>query len=575
MHHLNRRSYAIWMTLLIISLLTVFSACSSVDSSQPAGAGIDSTGADGGAIWVGTMTQEDTIERSAVRASLIQNDTSLSGTVLIGTGQYTLRGTLDGTALKATLSQGATDVMNWYGTMENNTIRGGYEMLESSKKEILKKSGHREEGLEEPPLFINGSIVLKSSIQSLVKDVKYLIYPHLMFAGDNTCMDLLWQTNRDPGTCTVSYSTDGGVSKQAAPVILPSRTYNGDGDTTAYVYRCSMTGLTPGAQYSYSLTFSANPSLSVEGDFNAAPPAEAGNVTFYVCGDTRNGVDETENLERNMMSSPDFVQSLSINTGDWTYHGLKEIYWDDYGGYFDSNYTDHMKFIRSLPIAGCEGNHEGYPAPEDSMLDYQFTGQLFGALWAYPFIGGNAQPATYNLGPYYYSFDYGPVHFTVLDSFTDPAIDPNQVYIQSDQLAWLSRDLSQTTKKWKIVFLHVPPYCSAPLSDNDFGVEQANIQSKVVPILKTNGVQLVLAGHQHYYARCEKDGIRYLTLGGAGASLSQPKNTEPSCVYAKEIYHYARIDIQGKTLKTTITGQKNRGDTLKTYDTGAPDITLP
>ncbi len=565
MQHLHRKEHAAWALLVVLSLLAVLPGCSSSAESSLSGGGVDNLAQDNATLWAGVMTQEDTIERSSVRASLIQENTALSGTVIIGTGQYALRGTLNGTSLQATLSQGGSDVMTWFGTLENSTIRGGYEMLDSP----------RSEGLEEPPVFINGSIVLKSNIVSLTKEAKYLICPHLMFAGDNSRMDLLWQTSRDPGACTAYYSAVGGTPQQATPAILPSRTYNGDGDTTAYIYRCPMTGLTPGTHYHYSLTFSASPSLSMEGDFNAAPPASAENVTFYACGDTRNGVDETENLEVNMMASPDFAQSMSINTGDWTYHSLKEIYWDDYGGYFDSNFSNHMKFISKVPIAGCEGNHEGYPAPAGSMLDYQYTGQLFGALWAYPFIGGTGQPDTYNLGPYYYSFDYGPVHFTVLDSFTDPALDPAQVYIKSEQLAWLSTDLSQTTKKWKIVFLHVPPYCSAPLSEQDFGVEQVNIQNKVVPILQAKGVQLVMAGHQHYYARCEKDGIRYLTLGGGGASLSEPKNTEPSCVYARSIYHYARIDISGKTLKTTIVGQKNRSDTLKNYDTDTPDITLP
>jgi len=574
MNHRRGSAYAIWTTLLVISfLMLIYAYSSSVDSLQAAGSGTGST--DSATKWTGTMTQEDTIESSAVKASLVRKGTALSGSVLIGTERYSLRGRLDGTALQATLSQGTADVMAWYGTMERNTIRGGFEMLGSAGEEMLKKSREGDEGLEEPPVFINGSIVLKSGIQPPLRDVRYLIMPHLAYTGDNSRMDLVWQTSRAPGICSVSYSSDGMTSKKASPIILPSRTYNGDGDTTAYIYRCQMTGLTPGAHYNYSISFSANPSLSMDGDFHAAPPAKSDSLTFYVCGDTRNGVDETENLERSMMSSPDFVQSLCINTGDWTYHGLKEIYWEEYGGYFDSNYTDHMKFIRSLPIAGCEGNHEGYPAPKGSMLDYKYTGQLFGALWPMPFIGGAAQPETYNLGPYYYSFDYGPVHFAVLDSFTDPAIDPDQIHIKSDQLSWLSTDLSNTSKKWKIVFLHVPLYCSAPLSEKDFGAEQANMQSKVVPILKANGVQLVLAGHQHYYARCEKDGIRYLTCGGAGASLSKPKNTEPSCAYSREIYHYARISIQGKTLKTIIVGQKNRGDALKTYDADAPDITLP
>ncbi|MDQ7827118.1 MAG: metallophosphoesterase [Candidatus Eremiobacteraeota bacterium] len=549
--------------LFLSYLLVLMAGCSSSGSDSPASLG--SLGSESGTYWAGMMTREDTIERSVVQAKLTNDSSVVTGDVIIGTGPYSLRGTLNGTAFQATLSQGGTDVMTWFGTMESNTFRGGYEMLESPKSE----------GLEDPPLFINGSVVLKTDVASTSKEAKYLIHPHLMFAGDNSRMDLLWQTNRDPGACTVSYSTGGGPAQQAAPVILPSRTYNGNGDTTAYIYQCSMTGLTPGAHYSYSIDFNASPSLSLSSDFNAAPPATADSVVFYVCGDTRNGVDETENLEQSMMAASDFKQTLSINTGDWTYHGLKEIYWNDYGGYFDSTYTGHMNFISKVPVAGCEGNHEGYPAPPGTLLDYQYTGQLFGALWAYPFIGGAAQQSTYNLGPYYYSFDYGPIHFTVLDSFTDPALDPAQVYMKSDQLTWLSSDLAGTSKKWKIVFLHIPPYCNKQLSTDDFGTEQTNIQSKVVPILQANGVKLVLAGHQHHYARNEKDGIRYLTLGGAGASLSSATITEPSCVYAKEIYHYARIEIKGNTLKTTITGQKNRGDSFKNYDTDAPDITLP
>lgn len=47
-----------------------------------------------------------------------------------------------------------------------------------------------------------------------------------------------------------------------------------------------------------------------------------------------------------------------------------------------------------------------------------------------------------------YSFDYGPVHITVLN--TESNI--------KKQTEWLKEDLKKTDKKWKIVTMHRPAY---------------------------------------------------------------------------------------------------------------------
>jgi len=62
MHHLNRRAYAIWITLLVISLLTAFSACTSENSSQPAGAGIDIQGKTLKTTITGQKNRDDTLK---------------------------------------------------------------------------------------------------------------------------------------------------------------------------------------------------------------------------------------------------------------------------------------------------------------------------------------------------------------------------------------------------------------------------------------------------------------------------------------------------------------------------------
>jgi hypothetical protein len=75
--------------------------------------------------------------------------------------------------------------------------------------------------------------------------------------------------------------------------------------------------------------------------------------------------------------------------------------------------------------------------------------------------------------------------------------------------------------------------------------------------MQSKGVNMVFAGHDHYYERGEADnGLAYIISGGGGAGLYDTENpTEgtpidvfyPShtVIYSKKIHHYLRIDIHG------------------------------
>jgi hypothetical protein len=99
----------------------------------------------------------------------------------------------------------------------------------------------------------------------------------------------------------------------------------------------------------------------------------------------------------------------------------------------------------------------------------------------------------------------GPVHLFVID--TDPAFDDAE-YLE-EQRAWLERAVSSSPAAWQVVALHDPPYSSG----SDYGSE---------PLFQWPyslwGVDLVLAGHEHFYERISRDGITYVVngLGGAG-----------------------------------------------------------
>jgi hypothetical protein len=94
----------------------------------------------------------------------------------------------------------------------------------------------------------------------------------------------------------------------------------------------------------------------------------------------------------------------------------------------------------------------------------------------------------------YYSFDYGNIHFVVLDSF-DSDRSPNGA-----MMTWLRQDLAATTQDWLIAFWHHPPY-SKGSHDSDSESALTDMRRNALPILEDHGVDLVLSGHSHSYER--------------------------------------------------------------------------
>jgi len=94
----------------------------------------------------------------------------------------------------------------------------------------------------------------------------------------------------------------------------------------------------------------------------------------------------------------------------------------------------------------------------------------------------------------YYSFDYGNIHFIVLDSF-DSDRSPFGA-----MLTWLQADLATTTQDWVIAYWHHPPYSKGSHdSDSDGGL--VDMRENALPVLEAGGVDLVLSGHSHSYER--------------------------------------------------------------------------
>jgi len=105
-------------------------------------------------------------------------------------------------------------------------------------------------------------------------------------------------------------------------------------------------------------------------------------------------------------------------------------------------------------------------------------------------------------GRRYHTFKKGHTQFFVLDS----------TYLGKEQVQWFEDELLKSDAQWKIAYMHHPIYSSGRTHGSDMPLRAA-----LEPILIGQGVDVVLAGHEHFYERIKpQHGIQYFTAGSAG-----------------------------------------------------------
>jgi alkaline phosphatase len=150
----------------------------------------------------------------------------------------------------------------------------------------------------------------------------------------------------------------------------------------------------------------------------------------------------------------------------------------------------------AVPMYLCPGNHDISALPRE---------EIFRVL-GLPYAQG------------YGSFDYGGVHFIILDTnhdkegraYTSRTLRWDECYLDQVQLDWLKTDLEKGTGP-AMVFTHAnldPRYHQGELDPH---VVKNHEEVRSI-LLNSRRVRMVLQGHYHKGRRCVMDGITYFTI---------------------------------------------------------------
>jgi|WetSurMetagenome_2_1015567.scaffolds.fasta_scaffold34971_3 hypothetical protein len=324
--------------------------------------------------------------------------------------------------------------------------------------------------------------------------------PYLIYSGDTTRMDVIWQLD-DTENSTIEW----GNNDQYLLGTATTAEYS-----TNHMHRYSITNLTPGTKYFYRVIVGIGESV---GTFLSAPDSEAKDLKFFAFGDTRDGTEIHDSIDGQIIAAytddPAF-QTFILSPGDIVSEGDLDWMWDRQ--LFDPKFKNIREVFANLSYLPVMGNHEG-------------TGTLFKQYFTLPFVNQR-----------YWSFDYGPAHIVMLDQYSPYKNG-------TDQYNWLKNDLTASHKTWKFILLHEPGWSA---SDNNM-----TVQRDILPLVEKYGVSIIFGGHNHYYARTEADGVIHLTVGGGGAPLYAPNPNALHVVTASRVHSFVEIEIQGNTLTGT------------------------
>jgi len=196
-----------------------------------------------------------------------------------------------------------------------------------------------------------------------------------------------------------------------------------------------------------------------------------------------------------------------------------------------------------------------YPphAPDDYQTKFEapYRALLDAGVSFHAAIGNHDEPDEINYkgfnmaGRRYYTFREGEKSLKGLAGAGARFFALDSRSVDRDQLAWLKKELDDSSSRWKIAYFHHPLYTSGR-----YQAGARSLRGALEPILIDGDVDVVLSGHEHFYERIvPQRGIAYFISGGAG-SLRRG-DIRPSPLNARGFdtdFHFLMMEISGDEL---------------------------
>ena len=317
-------------------------------------------------------------------------------------------------------------------------------------------------------------------------------------------------------------------------VIIGRKVYKDD--NLSVMHHFEIKGLTPGRQFFYKVKVDDGAAKGLTSDQYSfkTVPLHVSKFSFVVYSDTR-----TYNKRHRIVADaiaqehPAFV----FNVGDLVMDGRIKSDWD---GFFWAI----KNMAATSPFYPVLGNHE-------------YNSKYYFSSFVTPQGGGQDNEQ-------YYSFDYGPAHFIVLDA--DILLMQKDVKGMEKETAWLANDLKEhQNAKWTFVFYHEPFWTNC----NEYGNEPVSPTINYwKPLFEKYHVDMVFNSHFHTYERFSNDKIQYIVSGGGGAPLylhvKKPADRYPFTVLDKPGYHhYILVTVTDNQVKVLVKAVLKQTDKKK------------
>ena len=343
---------------------------------------------------------------------------------------------------------------------------------------------------------------------------------HIVAQDNSISRTIMWQSDNSEADAVIEYRLEGAEKSQT--IGATDKAFTDDGSTT-YIHEATLTGLTPNTKYEYRVGYGTDR----RSDWYRLETAGASVYDVLIYPDSQSGdySQWEEIVKSSALRNP--RTALYISMGDLVDNGEHAYQW--------RTWLNSIKPLSAnVPLATTLGNHEMYT------LDWKMREP-------YAYLDYFAVPPNGNetFNRRYYSYDFGDVHYVVLDTMLyesnhEDNHDTHHPDLYDVQVQWLRQDLMANTKKWTVVLMHRDPFQYAfdrPGANRAVGFDDEGVL--FMPIFDEFNVDLVLSAHLHSYRNRghvrnfdrDSSGPLYILTGIAGDARRPKWKEHPLDVY--------------------------------------------